>query len=294
MTKSAVIGAGGLTKIAEMICGDSPFDFFPYRSSSYLTRFFIDLDLDYVHDGSTRRHWVNDVLKELNSKQPAAQGLPSREIIKIIESVLHPESFLFNDKVDREKAKDAMKVCLKSYGLTIAELPTGLVKLCPLHGEFVSTDYQEIPAEKLLTFKPSIFQVPGKPQNPRLVSVMMPFSTSFNGTYDAIKRVTDYMGLECLRADDIWENSTFIQDIFDLIFCAKVVVVDFTARNPNVMYETGIAHTLGKTVIPITQSIDDIPSDLGHHRALKYLPNEQGYKDLSNELYKRLKSIVEK
>jgi len=83
MTKSAVIGAGGLTKIAEMICGDSPFDFFPYRSSSYLTRFFIDLDLDYVHDGSTRRHWVNDVLKELNSKQPAAQGLPSREIIKI-------------------------------------------------------------------------------------------------------------------------------------------------------------------------------------------------------------------
>ncbi|PJB41103.1 MAG: hypothetical protein CO106_07460 [Deltaproteobacteria bacterium CG_4_9_14_3_um_filter_44_9] len=294
MTKSAVIGAGGLTKIAEMICGDSPFDFFPYRSSSYLTRFFIDLDLDYVHDGSTRRHWVNDVLKELNSKQPAAQGLPSREIIKIIESVLHPESFLFNDKVDREKAKDAMKVCLKSYGLTIAELPNGLVKLCPLHGEFVSTDYQEIPAEKLLTFKPSIFQVPGKPQNPRLVSVMMPFSTSFNGTYDAIKRVTDYMGLECLRADDIWENSTFIQDIFDLIFCAKVVVVDFTARNPNVMYETGIAHTLGKTVIPITQSIDDIPSDLGHHRALKYLPNEQGYKDLSNELYKRLKSIVEK
>jgi len=207
---------------------------------------------------------------------------------------LHPESFLFNDKVDREKAKDAMKVCLKSYGLTIAELPNGLVKLCPLHGEFVSTDYQEIPAEKLLTFKPSIFQVPGKPQNPRLVSVMMPFSTSFNGTYDAIKRVTDYMGLECLRADDIWENSTFIQDIFDLIFCAKVVVVDFTARNPNVMYETGIAHTLGKTVIPITQSIDDIPSDLGHHRALKYLPNEQGYKDLSNELYKRLKSIVEK
>jgi len=294
MTKSAVIGAGGLTKIAEMICGDSPFDFFPYRSSSYLTRFFIDLDLDYVHDGSTRRHWVNDVLKELNSKQPAAQGLPSREIIKIIESVLHPESFLFNDKVDREKAKDAMKVCLKSYGLTIAELPNGLVKLCPLHGEFVSTDYQEIPAEKLLTFKPSIFQVPGKPQNPRLVSVMMPFSTSFNGTYDAIKRVTDYMGLECLRADDIWENSTFIQDIFDLIFCAKVVVVDFTARNPNVMYETGIAHTLGKTVIPITQSIDDIPSDLGHHRALKYLPNEQGYKDLSNELYKRLKSIVDK
>ena len=289
-----MIGSGGITKIAEMICGDAPFNFFPYRSSSYLTRFFTGLDLDYVHDGSTRRHWVNDVLKELNARQPAAQGLPSKEIIKVIENLLHPDNFLFDEKLDREKAKEAMKLCLKSYELTIAELPNGLVKVCPLHGEFVSTDYQEVPSEKLVTFKPSIFRVPNKPQNPRLVSVMMPFSSTFGGTYDAIKRVAEYMRLECLRADDIWENSTFIQDIFDLIFCAKVVVVDFTGRNPNVMYETGIAHTLGKVVIPITQSLDDIPSDLGHHRALKYLPNEQGYKDLSNELYKRLKSITEK
>jgi hypothetical protein len=161
-----------------------------------------------------------------------------------------------------------------------------------LHGEFVSTAFEAPPTERLLTFKPEIFKVPEKPQNPRLISVMMPFNPAFRGTYDAIKRVADYMSLECLRADDIWDNSTFMQDIFDLIFCAKVVVVDFTGRNPNVMYETGIAHTLGKTVIPITQSIDDIPSDLGHHRALKYLPNEEGYRDLSNDLYKRLKVIM--
>ena len=99
------------------------------------------------------------------------------------------------------------------------------------------------------------------------------------------------MGLECLRADDIWEDSTFIQDIFSLIFRSHLVVVDFTGRNPNVMYETGIAHTLGKTVVPITQSLDDIPSDLGHHRALKYLPNEEGYRDLSNSLWKRFKPL---
>ncbi|UOA08828.1 hypothetical protein [Methylobacter sp. S3L5C] len=289
-----MIGAGGLVTLSEMICGDQPFDYFPYRSSSNLTRFFIDIDLDYVHDGTTRRHWVNDVLKELNNKQSVATGLPSKEIIKVIESLLYPDSFLSNDKVDREKAKEAIKACLKRYELTIAELPNGLVAVCSFHGEFISTDYKEVSAEKLITFKPSIFQVPSKPQNPRLVSVMMPFNASFRETYDAVKRTTDYMELECLRADDIWNNSIFIQDIFDLIFCAKVVVVDFTGRNPNVMYETGIAHTLGKIVIPITQSISDIPSDLGHHRALKYLPNEQGYKDLSNDLYKRLKIIMEK
>jgi hypothetical protein len=125
------------------------------------------------------------------------------------------------------------------------------------------------------------------------VSVMMPFSPAYRGTYEAIKKVADYMGLECLRADDIWENSTFIQDIFDLIFCSRIVIVDFSERNPNVMYETGIAHTLGKVVIPITQSINDIPSDLGHHRALKYSPNDEGYRNLSNELYKKIKTIMD-
>lgn len=89
------------------------------------------------------------------------------------------------------------------------------------------------------------------------------------------------------------KNSTFIQDIFELIYCARIIVVDFTDRNPNVMYETGIAHTLGKTVIPISQSLSDVPSDLGHHRVLKYLPNDEGYRNLSNELYKRIKTILE-
>lgn len=285
------IGAAGLMKLAEMICGDDPFRSFPYRSSSYLTRFFVDLDLDYVHDGSTRRVWVNDVLKELNERKALQENMPSAEMKKVIENLLHPDQFLFNENVDREKSIQAVETCLKTYELTIAQQSNGVVKLCPAHGQFVSSSHEEVPTEQLISFKPSVFNVPKKPQNEKLVSVMMPFNSSFAGTYDAVKRVAEYMQLECLRADDIWDNSTFMQDIFDLIFCAKVIVVDFTGRNPNVMYETGIAHTLGKTVIPITQSLDDIPSDLGHHRALKYLPNEQGYRDLSNELYKRLKVI---
>ena len=286
------IGAGGLMKLAEMICGDEPFNFFPYRSSSYLTRFFVDLDLDYVHDGSTRRHWVNDALKEINSQPSQVPSMPAPGMVKVIESLLHPENFLSNQNVDHDKALEAAKKLLATYDLTVTQKPNGQVTLSPAHGEFVSTSHEAPPAEKLITFKPSVFNVPNKPQNDKLISVMMPFNAAFAGTYDAVKRVADHMGLECLRADDIWDNSTFMQDIFDLIFCAKVVVVDFTGRNPNVMYETRTAHTLGKTVIPITQSLDDIPSDLGHHRALKYLPNEQGYKDLSNELWKRLKTIT--
>ena len=59
--------------------------------------------------------------------------------------------------------------------------------------------------------------------------------------------------MRCLRADDIWEESTIIQDIFSLILRCEVVVIDCSGKNPNVMYEMGIAHTLGKHVVPITQ-----------------------------------------
>jgi hypothetical protein len=62
-------------------------------------------------------------------------------------------------------------------------------------------------------------------------------------------------------------------------------------KNPNVMYETGIAHTLGKHVIPITQAVEDIPFDIRHHRVLKYLPNKEGYASLSSKLGSRLRQI---
>jgi hypothetical protein len=58
------------------------------------------------------------------------------------------------------------------------------------------------------------------------------------------------------------------------------------------MYETGIAHTLGRNVIPIAQSMDDVPFDLKHHRVLVYLNNREGLNELSVQLAKRLSSFV--
>lgn len=158
----------------------------------------------------------------------------------------------------------------------------------PQVSEFISTDHKQVP-HKMISFSPQVFQVPEKSQNENLVAVMLPFHLM--PTFDAIKKSCDNLSLECKKADDIWENSAFIQDIFELIFTCKVVIADFTGKNPNVFYEVGIAHTLGKIVIPITQSISDVPTDLGHHRALRYFPNSQGYIDLSTEIEKKLGTI---
>lgn len=282
-----------LDKMAEMICGNAPFTHFPYRSSSFLTKFFVDIDLDYKHDGSTRAAWVSSVLQELNSLKPKGPNWPSREMCSVIENMIHPDKFLFDEKLDIEKARADLNKILKIYDLRQKINGNGEAKIEYTKAEYISTDLDNdsVP-EKVITFCPTVFKVPKKEISSNLVSIMMPFNSAFRGTYDAIKRTTDYLKIECLRADDIWVNTTFMQDIFELIYCSKIVIVDFSGRNPNVLYETGIAHTLGKTVIPITQSLDDIPSDLGHHRALKYLPNDEGYRNLSNDLYKRIKTIL--
>jgi len=120
----------------------------------------------------------------------------------------------------------------------------------------------------------------------------MPLRAEFTPVYKAIRRACKSSELKCLRADDIWEESTIVQDIFNLVFRAQVVVVDFTGKNPNVMYETGIAHTLGKHVIPISQSLDDVPFDLTHHRVLKYLDNEEGLTKLEEKLAVRLSQVA--
>lgn len=147
------------------------------------------------------------------------------------------------------------------------------------------------PSQKSITFAPSVFHIPAGPVEPDLVAVMMPFAMDFDAVHEGIKRATSECSLRCLRADDIWENTTIVQDIFSLIFRAQVVVVDFTGRNPNVMYETGIAHTLGKHVVPISQSIDDVPFDMRHHRVLKYLRNAEGLAKLSTDLAVKLRQV---
>lgn len=158
----------------------------------------------------------------------------------------------------------------------------------PEESQFISAK----PSERKITFAPNVFQVPENSAiESDLVAVMMPFNAAFNTVHEGICRACSTAGYRCLRVDDIWEESTVIQDIFNLIFRAHVVVVDFTGKNPNVMYETGIAHTLGKHVVPISQSLDDVPFDMAHHRILKYLPNSEGIEDMVKKLADKLRQV---
>jgi hypothetical protein len=134
--------------------------------------------------------------------------------------------------------------------------------------------------------EPTAFTFPThQPRERDLVAVMMPFG-GFDDVYAAIKSAAEDAGVRCLRADDIWVHEHVMDEVIGLIWRAHVVVSDFTNRNANVFYETGIAHSLGRPVVPVTQTMADIPFDLQSIRALQYLPN--GLTGLRKNLAARL------
>lgn len=103
------------------------------------------------------------------------------------------------------------------------------------------------------------------------VFVLMPFLNDLEPVYeDHIKSVAEKLNLSVARADDFFTTHAIIDDIWTGIYKSKVVVADCTGRNPNVFYEIGISHTLGKPVVLLSQDIADVPFDVQHRRCIVY------------------------
>jgi len=129
----------------------------------------------------------------------------------------------------------------------------------------------------------------------RLCFVLMPFREPFYRIYeDHIKPTLEAAGLQVIKADDLFTPTAIIEDIWEYINRSRLLVADVTGRNPNVFYELGIAHTVGKDAIILTQDENDIPFDLRHLRHFRYTDNEEGWEALRRTLAKAVDAVVKK
>jgi hypothetical protein len=173
------------------------------------------------------------------------------------------------------------------------EIPTGGFMLNHTHWDVHNVDLFRV----LLTNnavkvpEPTLFKL-DTARNRKLISVMMPFNAGFNGVYEAIKKAATANSYQCNRADDIWLHHQVMQTIVSLISRSGIIIADCTGKNPNVFYEAGIAHTLGRDVILIAQNINDVPFDLRHLAILLYYPNQQGLDDLTAKLTVRINDVA--
>jgi nucleoside 2-deoxyribosyltransferase len=125
------------------------------------------------------------------------------------------------------------------------------------------------------------------------VFLAAPFSEPFSTIYvDHIKPVCTRLGLRAERADEVFGDQPIIEDIWESINSSQVIIADVTGRNPNVMYEIGMAHTVGRPVVIITQSIQDVPFDLKHYRCIVYEHTPRGCKLLEEKLEGTLRFVA--
>jgi hypothetical protein len=103
------------------------------------------------------------------------------------------------------------------------------------------------------------------------VFVLMPFDQKFQDVYQlGIRAVCEAEGAHCERVDEQVFEGGILERIYNQISRADIIIAEMTDRNPNVFYEVGYAHALGKRVIPITQDVDAIPFDLRNYPHVVY------------------------
>lgn len=124
------------------------------------------------------------------------------------------------------------------------------------------------------------------------IFMVMPFNDNLAPVYAHIKKITADMGLSIKRGDDFFTRNAIMSEIWAVTNASRLVVCDCTGKNPNVFYEMGIAHTLGKPTIMLTQDPSDIPFDLRSYRYIRYENTVGGMIELDHQLRTAIQKIL--
>lgn len=123
------------------------------------------------------------------------------------------------------------------------------------------------------------------------IFVAMPFADHMRHIYtDHILKVAARLAVTCKRGDDFFTANSIVHDVWSAIYHAELCIADCTRRNPNVFYELGIAHTLGRKVVLIAQTVEDVPFDVGHLRTIIYQESADRWQAFEATLEKTIRT----
>jgi hypothetical protein len=110
--------------------------------------------------------------------------------------------------------------------------------------------------------------------------VVMPFREDWSDiVFSALRNILSEERVSAVRADDLFGENV-VEDIWSAMLKSGFIIADVTGRNPNVYYELGIAHTLGKRAILLSQNVEDIPFDTRHLRHVIYSNSLTGFESM--------------
>ncbi len=95
------------------------------------------------------------------------------------------------------------------------------------------------------------------------------YAPQFDPVKLAVKEAATLAHFECEVTGDLDTAGDIMDQVWQGIRGADAVVADITGKNPNVFYEIGLAHALGKEVILISQD-PEAPFDVRSSRRVTY------------------------
>lgn len=125
--------------------------------------------------------------------------------------------------------------------------------------------------------------------DPNQITCLMPFNHKYDKIYKAISNAGQKCGYKVVRSDDHYISDDILKYTIELILKAQIVVIVIDGRNPNVFYEMGIAHALGKQTLLLASisSFQNAPFDIQNNRMVLY----KGDVDLQSKLEVALRTL---
>jgi hypothetical protein len=120
----------------------------------------------------------------------------------------------------------------------------------------------------------------------RLIFVLTPFNNQFYNEFMTIKEVCSSIGFNCVRGDEKQFKGDIFPEMLRYIAQARIIIANINGRNPNVLYELGVAQALDKSVILVSKEPKDLPVDIQSQRFLIYSDSRSLEESLKTELQK--------
>lgn len=228
--------------------------------------------------------------EELKTQSNLLLGSKIAHTIKINKGILHKHKTFFYEY--------SQKIQTRLIETSEIVIPAELSKeLDKSFNDFIA----QIIKERARLYINPIFKTKDITVDKTLCFAVLPFDDDRLEIFKEIIEplVKDKFSMQILKANDIFSTNEIMEDIWNYICKSRFIIADISKKNPNVFYELGIAHTVGKEVITICEEGSyehdyngRFPFDIAHRRIIKYRNTGVGMKKFEEELSATIDALL--
>jgi uncharacterized RDD family membrane protein YckC len=119
-----------------------------------------------------------------------------------------------------------------------------------------------------------------------LCTVLIPFDASGRARFAALEQIASELGFQTMRVAQYYSSGMILEEIVRSICDAHLIIADLTRANPNVCYELGIAHALGKRVFLVAEDPHSCRIGFGALQVCEFDDTPVGRSSLRDKLRK--------